>query len=192
MSEQASFGTEPLRRWHRLFGLLLTDQLAGTPFDVVLEMDLSQKQQLLDVVIVRRRAVGATPSLPDGLDDLAAHNLLTFKSHREPLNDWALKELTGHYVNYRKHVSPRGGLLPEDHFRMIAVCARRPRDLFKAVPPEPLRPGVFVCRRGSDAIRLIVAAELAEVERNALLHLFSAAPERVQYGAEHYQVHSAD
>lgn len=142
-SEQGA--SERLRRWHRLFGLLLTDQLAGTSFDVVLEMDLSQKQQLLDVVIVRRRTGGVTPLLPDGLDDLAAHNLLTFKSYREPLGDWALKELTGHYVNYRKHMSPRGQLLPEDQFRLIAVCARRPRDLFRTVPPEPLRPGVFVC-----------------------------------------------
>jgi hypothetical protein len=100
--------------------------------------------------------------------------------------------LTGHYVNYRKQVSPRGHLLPEDQFRLIAVCARQPRDLFAALPPEPLRPGVCTCRRGTDAIRLVVAAELPCEERNALLHLFSAAPEQVQYGAEPYRVHSPD
>ena len=55
--------------------------------------DLSLKKQLLDV-------------MPEGLEELAAHNLITFKSHHEALNDWALKELTGHYVNYRKQVSP--------------------------------------------------------------------------------------
>jgi len=37
----------------------------------------------------------------EGLEELAAHNLITFKSHQEALDDWALKELTGHYVNYR-------------------------------------------------------------------------------------------
>ena len=189
-SEQAA--DEPLRRWHRLFGMLLTDHLAGSPFTVVLEMDLSQKQQLLDVVVVQRRAGIVTRPLPDGLDDLVAHNLITFKSHREPLTDWALKELTGHYVNYRKQVSPRGQPVPEDQFRMYAVCAPGPRDLFAAVPPEALRPGVYLCRRGTDAIRLVVAAELPQEERNALLHLFSAAPEQVQYGATHYRLQSAD
>jgi hypothetical protein len=55
-----------------------------------------------------------------------------------------------------------------------------------------LRPGVYLCRRGTDAIRLVVAAELPREERNALLHLFSAAPEQVQYGEEHYRMQSAD
>src|SRR5207244_2430906 len=89
-------------------------------------------------------------------------------------------------------VSPRGQLLPEDQFRMVAVCARQPRDLFASVTPEPLRPGVYVCRRGTDAIRLVVAAELPRVERNALLHLFSATPDQVQYGAEHHRLQSPD
>ena len=195
MSGQSASATpsgEQVRRWHRLFGLLLSDHLSDSPFTVVLEMDLSQKQQLLDVVVVRRRPGKVTRPLPDGLDDLTAHNLISFKSYREPLNDWALKELTGHYVNYRKQVSPRGRLIAEEQFRLIAICARRPRDLFAAVPPEALPPGVYLCRRGTDAIRLVVAAELPREERNALLHLFSAAPEQVQYGAEHYHVHSAD
>jgi hypothetical protein len=183
---------ERLRRWHRLFGLLLTDHLAGSPFTVLLEMDLSLKQQLLDVAIVRRGPGRSTRPLPDGLDDLVDHNLISFKSFREPLNDWTLKELTGYYVNYRKQVSPRGALLREDQFRMYAVCARQPRDLFAAVPTQSVRPGVYSCLRGTDVIRVVVAAELPREEHNALLHLFSAAPEQVQYGAEHYQVQSAD
>ena len=40
--------------WHRLFGLLLTDFFAGSPFVVELEKDLSIKKQLLDVVILRK------------------------------------------------------------------------------------------------------------------------------------------
>jgi hypothetical protein len=176
--------------WHRLFGLLLTAHLEGTPFVVELEKDLSVKQQLLDVAIVRRGPGEVTTELPDGLTDLAAHNLITFKSHREALDDWALKELTGHYVNYRKQVSPRDNLLAEHSFRLYAVCARSPRELFSTVSPEPIQPGVYVCRRGSDAIRIIVATELAQNERNAMLHLFSAAPDQVKYGAEHYRLRS--
>jgi hypothetical protein len=96
--------------WHRLFGLLLTDFFTDSPFVVELEKDLSRHQQLLDVVILRRGKGRFARRLPDGLDDLAAHNLITFKSHHEALDDWALKELTGHYVNYRKqlYVGPVG------------------------------------------------------------------------------------
>ena len=102
---------EQARRWHRLFGLPLSDHLAGSPFTVELEVDLSQRQQLLDVLVVRRRPGRVLRRLPDGLDDLVAHNLITFKSFREALTDWVLKELTGHYVNYRKQASQRGRYL---------------------------------------------------------------------------------
>src|SRR5438552_16070167 len=120
---------EGQRDWHRLFGLLLTDFFTGTPFTVDVERDLSQQQQLLDVVIVRRGRGRFAGDLPDGLDVLAAHNLLSFKSHREPLDDWAMKELVGHYVAYRKLVSPSPSeLLPEGHFQLYAVCARFPHN----------------------------------------------------------------
>src|SRR5207253_6378094 len=72
--------------------------------------------------------------------------------------------------------------LPEQRFRLYAVCARHPRDLFATVAPEPMQAGVFACRRGSDVIRIVVAADLPKNERNALLHLFSAAPDQVKYG----------
>ncbi len=180
-----------LRRWHRLFGLL-SEHLRNSPFAVELEADLSHRQQLLDVVVVRRRPGTLADPLPDALDDLADHNLITFKSYWESLTDWVLKELTGHYVNYRKQASPRGHLLPEDRFRLIAVSARQPRDLFDAIAPERLRPGVYDCRRGTDLIRVVVAAELPREDRNALLYLFSARPDQVQYGAEHYRMRSPD
>src|SRR5215216_3041643 len=91
-----------LRDWHRLFGLLLTDFFTDSPFTVEVERDLSEQQQLLDVVILRRGRGRMSARLPDGLDDLVIHNLGTFKSHRESLDGWAVKELVGHYVAYRK------------------------------------------------------------------------------------------
>src|SRR5437588_1065938 len=96
---------DTLRDWHRLFGLLLTDFFTGSPFVVELERDLSQQQQLLDVVIIRRGRGRFAGRLPDGLGPLAAHNLITFKSHREALDSWAIKELSAHSVAYRKLVS---------------------------------------------------------------------------------------
>lgn len=192
MAKRAPTSTPPTRNWHRLFGLLLSEHLAGSPFVVELEKDLSQKQQLLDVIVVRRKAGTLQRRLPDGLDRLVDHNLITFKSFREPLDDWALKELTGHYVNYRKQVSGRRALFAKSLFGLYAVCARTARELFASVATERVQAGVYLVRRGSDAIRIVVAAELPLTEHNALLHLFSAAAEQVQYGAEHYQLPSAD
>jgi hypothetical protein len=97
---------EALRDWHRLFGLLLTDFFTGSPFVVDVERDLSVQQQFRDVVIVRRGRGRFAGRLPDGLERLRSHNLLTFKSHHEALDGWAMKELTGADVAYRKLVSP--------------------------------------------------------------------------------------
>jgi hypothetical protein len=174
--------------WHRLFGLLLTDYFTGSPFVVELEKDLSLQQQFLDVLIIRKGKGRFAGRLPDGLDDLAAHNLLTFKSHQEALDDWALKELTGHYVNYRKQLGARGApLLPESAFRLYAVCARFPHNLAQEAPWERLQEGVYHCRRGTDVFRVVVTGQLPRVEHNAPLHLFSAAPQQVGYGANHYR-----
>jgi hypothetical protein len=126
---------EALRDWHRLFGLLLTDFFTGSPFTVEVERDLSKQQQFLDVVIVRRGRGRFVGRLPDGLESLAAHNLITFKSHHEALDNWAMKELVGHYVAYRKLASASpSALLNEEHFRLYAVCARFPHNLSGQVP----------------------------------------------------------
>jgi hypothetical protein len=134
---------EALRDWHRLFGLLLTDFFTGSRFVVEVERDLSIRQQLLDVVIVRRGRGRFAGRLPDGLAGLRAHNLITFKSHFEPLDGWAMKELIGHYVAYRKLVSRSpSDLLAEDQFGLYAVAARSPHNLSGRVPWQSVQPGV--------------------------------------------------
>jgi hypothetical protein len=179
------------RDWHRLFGLLLTDFFTGGPFVVDLERDLSQQQQMLDVVIVRRRRGRFSERLPDGLEDLTDHNLITFKSHHEALDAWAMKELIGHYVAYRKLVSPSpSALVPEDRFRLYAVCARFPHNLSGQVPWQERQAGVYDCRWGTDVIRVVVAGELSREEHNAPLHLFSASPELVGFAGGNYRQHS--
>src|SRR5437764_10848823 len=143
--------------WHRLFGLLLTDFFAGSPFVVELEKDLSLKKQLLDVIILRRRPGQFPVRLPDGFDELAGHNLITFKSHQEALDDWALKELTAHYVNYRKQLSEaEQPLLPESAFGLYAVCSRFPHNLAQEVSWQERQAGVYDCRRDTDRIRVVV------------------------------------
>ena len=122
MSEQ-----QPL---HRLFGLSWLDFCQGSSLEAEPEIDLSFKKQFLDLALVRT-GPGSLPSqLPDGFDDLRIHNLVTFKSHQEALDVWALLELLAHFVNYRKQRSgPTQELLPESDFRLFAVCVRFPRNL---------------------------------------------------------------
>src|SRR5271165_304490 len=116
-----------LRDWHRLFGLLLMDFFSGSPFVVEVERDLSVQQQLLDVAIIRRGRGRFAGRLPDGLDGLRPHNLVTFKSRHEALDAWAMKELSGADVAYRKIVRPSPTRrLPDDHFGLYAVAARFP------------------------------------------------------------------
>jgi hypothetical protein len=184
---------EALRDWHRLFGLLLTDFFSGSPFVVEVERDLSVQQQLLDVVIVRRGRGRFAGRLPDGLDGLWPHNLLTFKSHHEALDGWALKELTGADVAYRKLVSPSPSeLLPDEHFGLYAVAARFPHNLSGQVPWQRVQAGVYDCRWGTDTIRVLVAGELPREPHNAPLHLFSASPELVGFGQAAYRRRSAE
>lgn len=116
------------------------------------------------------------------MDDLLPHNLITFKSHHETLDAWAIKELIGHYVAYRKLVSPTtSNLLPEDQFRLYAVCARFPRLLSGQIPWDEQLPGVYHCQWGTDKVRVIVAGELRREKHNAPLQLFSASPDLVQF-----------
>ena len=179
--------------WHRLFGLSLVDFFRGMPVSVELEKDLSLKQQLLDVVLIRKEAGPLACRLPDGFEDLAAHNLVTFKSYQEALDGWALNELIGHYVNYRKQASPSmQDLLPETDFRLFAVSVRFPQGLARQVALAPVQPGVYEVRHFTGVLRLVVVHELPQQEHNALLHLFSARTDLLRYGAEHYRLRSEE
>jgi hypothetical protein len=78
-------------------------------------------------------------------------------------------------------------LLPEDHFRLFAVCARFPQYLSSQVPWQCRQPGVYHCQWGTDALTVLVASELSREVHNAPLHLFSASPELVNFGGRTYQ-----
>lgn len=81
--------------WHRLFGIFLTDYFTNTPYEVELEKDLSLQQQFLDVVILRKKAGKIEEKLPDGLENLKKHNLLSYKSKHQNMK--AL--IAGQYKN---------------------------------------------------------------------------------------------
>jgi hypothetical protein len=169
--------------WHRLFGLTLEDYFTGTHYRVELEKDVARKRQVLDVVIVR--GSGAALLDPcDGLEDLKPHNLLTYKSGQESLDAWAIAELIGHYVNYRKAFAPRE---PTARFGLYAVTTRRPRALAQQATLEPVKPGVYRLPVVGQSVTLIVLREVETCPRNALWALFSFEAARVARGAESYR-----
>ncbi len=175
--------------WHRLFGLTLTDVFSDTAWRVELEKDLAMQRQLLDVVIIEQtKPGGEATDLPDGLDNLRAHNLLTYKSKQEPLDGWALDELIGHYVNYRKLIGPESRLLPESDFRLYAVATRYPQGLARGRALQPTAwPGVYDLPWGTPTIRLIVLNAIDPHPRNATWELFSTRQDRIRHGAAHYR-----
>jgi hypothetical protein len=193
----------------RLFGIGLTDLFAGSAWRVELEKELALTSQLLDVVIIEHDPAAAArpPVLPDGLEGLRPHNLLTYKSRHEALDAWALDELIGHSVNYRKLSAvpaaeaaeptvggvaqqPTRRLLPGHDFQLYAVATRKPRALCRdADCRSTALPGIFDLRWGLHDIRLIVLGDIEQHPRNAPWELFSADIERIRHGARHYRPH---
>jgi hypothetical protein len=145
-------------------------------------------------VLLIRKAPGPLPwHLPDGFEELAPYNLVTFKSDQEALDAWPLLELLGHYVNLRKQVSPSmQELLPGTDFRLFAVCVRFPQSLAKQTTLTPVAPGVYELAHFGGSVRVVVVNELPQEEHNARLHLFSSRPDLLKYGATHYRQRSEE
>jgi hypothetical protein len=174
--------------WHRLFGLILTDYFDNSAYEVELEKDLSLKQQFLDVVIIKKKKGKIPDMLPDGLENLVSHNLLTYKSHQESLTGRAVEELIGHYINYSKQISSSfDEPPPEADFRLYAVSTRYPEKLADDTEFREICPGVYDVRWGIRDIRVIVLSRITQSEKNAPWLMFSAEPEKVGYGAQHYK-----
>jgi hypothetical protein len=143
-------------------------------------VDLSLQQQRLDLVILRRTGDAAPAVWPDGFGTPAEYNLLTFKALQDPLDAAALKELAAHGVNYRKLVSPDlDHLLPEGHFRLVAVSMRFPRGLADRVALQQQGPGAYDALWGTDTIRVLVLGEMPDAEQNLVWNLFSSDRERI-------------
>ena len=171
--------------WHRLFGVPLSAYVKGSEWVVELEKDLSELQQLLDVLIIRRGS-GTRPIVwPHGFHPVN-YNLITFKSMRDALTLWSFQELVGHYVNYRKMISPSwDALIPEDQFALFAASVRFPRDAAKKMDFQERGPGIYDVVQMGLTIRVLVFSQIPEATGNALWNLFSGDNAHVAYGYEH-------
>ncbi|OAD20535.1 hypothetical protein THIOM_003756 [Candidatus Thiomargarita nelsonii] len=179
--------------WHRLFGITLIDYFRDSNYRVELEKDLSLQQQYLDVIIIEQAQGQKLDELPDGLDNLRQHNLLSYKSHQEALDTWALDELLGHYVNYRKQESPppkppkkKKTLLPETDFQLYAVSTRYPHKLAKEYPLETIQDGVYKLPWGSKVVRVIVLSRIPKTQKNTVWQLFSSVLEKFEFAKNHH------
>ncbi len=208
-----------LTPWHRLFGMALTDVFVGRPWRVELEKELAIKSQRLDVLIIEQTKDAAKTvdaalidDLPDGLENLRAHNVMTYKSRAQTLDRWAIAELIGHYVAYRKLASGEAQdlpttqddeadlesapsakrLLPESVFGLYAVSTRHPRHLMESLPAGTIHkttwPGVYDLAWGAYPVRLIVLNDIAQDPRNAPWTLFSTHIEHIAHGLHHFQI----
>ncbi|KHD06388.2 hypothetical protein PN36_04405 [Candidatus Thiomargarita nelsonii] len=101
----------------------------------------------MDIVIIKKCSGNPIKNLPDGLENLVQYNLLTYKSLREPLNVWAIEELIGHYVNYRKQISPSlDNLLPDSDFKLFALSTSYPHKLGHSIKIKKIKDGVYDLR----------------------------------------------
>jgi hypothetical protein len=135
-----------ITEWHRLFGLSLEDYFSDKPFEVKLEVDMSIPQQFLDVMIIEQTGDKTfDPSqICDGFENLNKHNLLTYKSQHEPLDFFAIQELIGHYVSYRKMKGNEK--IPESDINLYAFCVRYPEKLSSEIELREKETGVFDIR----------------------------------------------
>ncbi|MEM7133749.1 MAG: hypothetical protein AAF702_46065 [Chloroflexota bacterium] len=188
---------ELIIKWHRLFGLAVEQDFEEyNLLRIEREKALSIKEQLLDVLVVYTESMESLAEflkkppkpLPDGLDNLSQYNLITYKSLREALNEWTLQELIGHYVNYRKNTRPakEKKLLPEEHFRLYAICTRFPQALMSKYEPNEIQQGVYEMTVIGQTVRVIVLSTIPKAERNAIWNIFSNVVENIQYGAIQY------
>lgn len=74
-------------------------------YETEVEIDISMKSQLIDIICVRREKI-VKPTLPpiywEVFGALNEHNLFSFKSYSESFNGQSLEEFYGHLTNYCK------------------------------------------------------------------------------------------
>ncbi len=120
-----------LLAWHRLLGLILKDFFFGTRFEVELEKDLSEQQQLADIVVLEDTGseLPKPPprELPDGMEFLKETNVISFKSLNEAFDRFALLELGAHGVALAKlHAKDDWKAYLDKKMTLFALTTRRP------------------------------------------------------------------
>ena len=173
--------------WHRAFGIAIKRLISEHGYSVHMEMEVSQQKQLLDLIIIRQEQVKPiqTEQLCDGFDNLAKYNLISYKSLHESFNDFAVEELYGYYISYRKLTEQKARKLPKTDYRLYGIATKKPEKLLRTVRHKQIQPGVYDLLTGLKPIRLVVLNTLEQKQSNAILNLFSDRREQFTYGYRH-------
>jgi hypothetical protein len=159
---------------------------------------MSVKPQYVDVLIISKSSGKPIDKLPDGFEFLTDYNILTYKSLNQSLNQWAIVEVLGHYVSYRKIVSPKKELLPESKFQVFAVSTIYPQKLlgsekYFGKEVKKIKPGVYkVSSPFIGSIIILVLSQMSLREQNALWQLFSGNAAGFEYGDANYKWHEPE
>jgi len=180
-------------KWHELFGLNLKDFFFQSNFEVKTEQNMSFQAQYVDVLIISKSEGKPLTQVPDGFEFLKEHNILTYKSLNQSLDQWTIVEILGHYVNYRKTVTTNNKLLPQSKFQVFAVCTSYPQKLLGfekhfGQEIQKIKQGVYkITSPFIGSIIILVLSRMAQQEQNALWQLFSGHGQGFKYGDVHYQ-----
>jgi hypothetical protein len=179
--------------WHALIGLSLKDFFKESNFEVDTEKNLAVKSQYVDILIISKSSGKQLDKLPDGFEFLKDYNILTYKSLKESLNQWAMVEILGHYVSYRKIISPKDKLLPESQFQVFAICTTYPQKILGSEKNfgkeiEKIKAGVYKIESPlTGSLVILVLSQMAQ-----LWQLFSGNAVGFEYGDAHYKWHEPE
>jgi hypothetical protein len=116
--------------WHRFLKIGLRHLFSGTCFEVYDEINLADQVQMVDFAVIRVANPNLPPpspqQMPDGLQNLRDHNLISYKSMSEAFDHYALRELVGHAVAYAKLKAKDDWRSFSDNLGLIALSTRKP------------------------------------------------------------------
>jgi hypothetical protein len=172
------------KQWHHLLGVAIADLYTGTSYKVEIEKELSLKKQQLDILLIEQKddKLILPSETPDGLENLNKHNLITFKSHQESLDHWAVQELISHYVTYRKILSTKNKNVSIADFNLYAISTKFPQKLFSTLKPKQLKQGVYSQEILNKIITFIILSEIPNKSKDYIWNLFSNNTSKIVKG----------
>ena len=179
------------KNWHRGLDMALKPLFQRKGFDSMPELDVSQKEQIIDIVTVRRMSESELQELRQDSSSIYAepipdvywevfetfndYNLISFKSYSESFNGFSLMEFYGHFVNYCK-----SNQRDEDDVNLYAIVNHYPRLILNSIKDTELLTVVKeneiydVCAMDMRPIRFIICRETD----NPILAMFSGIVEK--------------
>ncbi len=180
MAETQEAAEKAIIDHHRVAGLSLSPVMERLGFTTEVEIDVSFKRQIIDIICVRRAKVVDPPLPPiywQVFDELNDHNLMSFKSYSESFNGHALEEFYGHLTNYCKVKGVKRAQV-----NLYVLTNHYPRDLL-----DPLVKAGQVTTVGTNGVYDLRISTLKRVRfivcsqtDNPILALFSTNIERIQ------------